>query len=138
VALELWAPGRGLRLLDYDQRVRSFISEDGEVTDAKGSVLAYINPDGEVGSHEMDYLGAAQEASGQVTGREDQVVGEYDQGRGYVKNSQGSVIAEVSKEGFVTGNGGQTAGKVDGFAYDLMTQIAAYILLVDPDFVSGC
>ena len=29
----------------------------------------------------------------------------------------------VSKEGIVTGNGGQTAGKVDGFTFDLMMQV---------------
>merc|ERR1712216_1058911 len=35
--------------------------------------------------------------SGQVVDRNDCVVGEFDQGRGYVKNAQGSVVAEVNK-----------------------------------------
>jgi len=127
--------GPGLRILDDKRRVRATIAEDGEVQDWKRNVLAYIEPTGDVGSHDMDFLGTAQESSGQVIDRKDQVIGEFDTGRGYVKNAQGSVIAEVNKEGAVTGNGGQTAGTVQGFTFDAMMKVAAYVLLVDPEFI---
>jgi hypothetical protein len=60
-----------------------------------------------------------------------------DQGRGYVKNAQGSVVAEVTREGVVSGNGQRTAGYVQGFTFDRMYIIAAYVMLVDSDFVAG-
>ena len=62
------------------------------------------------------------------------VVGEVDPGRGYVRNAQGSVVAEVSREGVVSGNSQRTAGYIQGFAFDRMYQLAAYVLLVDYSF----
>jgi len=134
--LDSWE-GSGLRIMDSERRVRALISVDGTVTDWKENVMAYIEANGDVGSHEMDFLGTAQESSGQVVDRNDAVVGEFDQGRGYVKNPQGSVIAEITKEGSVKGNKSQTAGTIQGFRFEHMVQVAAYVLLVDPDFVDG-
>ena len=42
------------------------------------------------------------------------MVGEFDMGRGFIKDAQGSVVAEIAKEGGVTGNRGQTVGNVEG------------------------
>ena len=132
-----WDDALGLRILDANRRVRAIISADGEVKDYEGTTLAFIEPNGEVGSPQMEFLGTMHQASGQVIDRSDDVIGEVDQGRGYVKNSQGSVIAEVTREGIVSGNGQRTAGYLQGFTYDNMYQIAAYVLLVDSDFVAG-
>mmetsp|Transcript_46735 Transcript_46735/g.77361 ORF Transcript_46735/g.77361 Transcript_46735/m.77361 type:complete len:610 (+) Transcript_46735:86-1915(+) len=135
-ALEVWDDRNGLRFVDEKRRVRAIVAGDGEVKDSTNATLAYIEANGEVGSHEMEFLGAVKENSGQVIDRQDQCIGEFDQGRGYVKNPQGSVIAEISKEGVVSGNGGMTAGYIQGFSFESMYKVAAYILLVDPDFVA--
>ena len=89
----------------------------------------------QVGSDEMQFLGTS--TAGQVINAQDVVVGEYDMGKGYIKDPQGSVIAELSKEGNVTGNRGQTVGKVEGFAYEHIPKLAAYICLVDAAYVKG-
>lgn len=129
-----WDDAAGMRILDSYRRVRSVISATGEVVDFAGSTMAYIEPNGEVGSHEMQFLGKVHLTSGQVVDRADVVVGEVDPGRGYVKNAQGSVVAEVSREGVVSGNSQRTAGYIQGFAFDRMYQLAAYVLLVDYSF----
>ena len=64
-------------------------------------------------------------------------VGEFDAGRGYVKDVSGSVIAELNKEGEIKDNAGQSIGKVEGFSYDRLTTMAAYFLLVDRDLLRG-
>lgn len=134
---EPWDSSGGLRVLDASRRVRSYLGADGEVKDYEGSTLAFIEANGEVGSPAMDFLGTVHQTTGQVVDRHDEVVGEVDQGRGYVKNAQGSVVAEVTREGVVSGNGQRTAGYVQGFTFDRMYLIAAYVLLVDSDFVAG-
>ena len=37
----------------------------------------------------------------------------------------------------VTGNRGQTVGKVEGFSYEMVPRLAAYICLVDLAYVKG-
>ena len=145
-AVDHWPDGQGLRLLNEKRRVRAVIGGDGEVKDGTGRTLAYIEANGEVGSHEMDFLGCVHERSGQararalpapraplpalpptrraraprghaqVINRDDEALGEFDSGRGYVKNATGSVVAEINKEGVVSGNHGMTVGAVEGCA----------------------
>ena len=69
--------------------------------------------------------------------RNDQVIGAYDVGRGLVRDGGGSTIAEVSKEGVVLGNSQMQAGWVEGFTYDTMQTLAAYLHLVDPAFTAS-
>ncbi|KAL1521767.1 hypothetical protein AB1Y20_021421 [Prymnesium parvum] len=127
--------GDGMRILTDGRLVRAIIKSDGEVVDGSGVTLAFIEESGEVGSDEMTFLGTFN--SGQVINAQETVVGEYDLGKGYVKDPQGSVIAELSKEGYITGNRGQTAGRVEGFSYDQIPKLAAYMCLVDMAFVKG-
>jgi len=134
-ATDSWAAADGMRLLTADRLVRAVIKDDGEVIDGTDVVLAYIEESGEVGSDEMQFLGTS--ASGQVINAQAVVVGEYDLGKGYIKDPQGSVIAELSKEGYVTGNRGQTVGRVEGFGYEMVPKLAAYVCLVDPAYVKG-
>ena len=96
-ATDQWNAENGLRVIDRSRRIRCTIKTDGTVEDGCGNILAYIEPNGEVGSAEMDYLGKAQ--NGQVLDRNDQFIGAYDVGRGLVRNSGGSTIAELSKAG---------------------------------------
>jgi hypothetical protein len=126
-----------LRILDASRRVRAHLGADGEVTDYEGTILAFIEANGEVGTPQMEFLGTVHKATGQVVDRFEEMVGEVDQGRGYVRNAQGSVVAEVTREGVVSGNGQRTAGYVQGFSFDSMHLLAAYVLLVDSDFVAG-
>ena len=49
----------------------------------------------------------------------------------------GSVLAEVSIEGTVRGNAGQTAGYFEGFRYKRMNLVAAYVFILDKPFVIG-
>ncbi len=132
-----WDPARGLRVLDASRRLRAIIKSDGEVQDCTGATLAYIEANGEVGTPEMDFLGHVHLASSQVVDKSDHPLGEYDAGRGFVKNKLGSVIAEISKDGSVTGNGQRLAGAIEGFKYECMDKVAAYVHLVDPDYVKG-
>jgi len=43
----------------------------------------------------------------------------------------------VTREGVLSGNGQRTAGYVQGFRFESMYQLAAYVLLVDTDLVAG-
>lgn len=64
---------------------------------------------------------------------------QFDQGRGYVRDPGGSVIAEINKSGSVKGNAGRTAGCIEGFRYDRIRHLAAYLILIDKGrFVAGC
>jgi len=132
-----WDEGDGLRVLTAGGLVRAVVLPDGEVRDGTGRTLAYIEANGEVGSHEMEFLGRVHRTAGTVCNRRDEHVGEVDIGHGYVRNAQGSVVAEVSKDGSVSGNGQRTAGYVQGFTFEAMPRLAAYVLLVDPAFVAG-
>ena len=62
-----WPEGRGLRILiGSEQRVRAIIAEDGEVSDATGVTLAYIESNGEVGDASMNFAGKAHMQAHQV------------------------------------------------------------------------
>lgn len=133
-----WDERKGMRILyGNERRVRAVIAEDGEVTDGNGRTLAYIEVNGEVGSAQMEYVGVAHLQAHQVIDHTDHTVGEFDPGRGYVKDSMGSVIAELTKEGTITDNGGQSIGRIEGFSYSHMATLAAYFLLVDPKLTRG-
>ncbi len=55
-----------------------------------------------------------------------------------MRDAAGSVIAEMNKSGNVKGNAGKTAGCIEGFEYDRIRHVAAYLLLVDNcRFVAG-
>ena len=136
---EAWSGG-GLRLLATGSggaHVRATLGDDGEVRDGHGALLAYIEANGEVGDAGMTFLGRALEAAAQVVDASDAFVGEFDTGRGYIKDAQGSVVAEVSKEGAVKNNAGQGVGTVDNFHYGALPTLAAYFLLVDPSFLAA-
>ena len=128
--------GAGMRMCDQQGKVRSHIAEDGEVSDGRGATLAYIEGNGEVGDPQMQYAGKAH-MSGQVVDHVETIVGEFDPGRGYIKDPHGSVIAELSKDGVLINNGGVTLGRFEGFSYDQLNVVAAYILLVDPGCIRG-
>ena len=134
-ATDQWNSEEGLRVIDISRKIRCTIKTDGTVADGCGKILAYIEPNGDVGSAEMDYLGKAN--NDLVLDRNDQVIGAYDVGRGLVRDGGGSTIAEVSKEGVVLGNSQMQAGWVEGFTYDAMQTLAAYLHLVDPAFTAS-
>ena len=134
---ESWSSAGGLRLLTPEYEVRAIIAEDGEVVDGAGGALAFIEANGEVGDPQMNYAGKALHGACQVVDPADVLVGEFDSGRGYIKDAQGSVIAEISKEGSIKNNAGQGVGVFEGFSYELMPTIAAYFLLVDPSFLTS-
>ena len=134
-ATDPWNPEDGLRVIDSSRKIRCTIKTDGTVADGCGKILAYIEPTGDVGSAEMDYLGKAN--NDLVQDRNDQVLGAYDVGRGLVQDSGGSTIAEISKEGVVLGNSQMQAGWVEGFTFDAMQTLAAYLHLVDPAFTAS-
>lgn len=130
--------GDGMRILFGNERkIRAIIAEDGEVTDGGGNTLAYIESNGEVGDAQMNYVGVAHLQAHQVVDHADHVIGEFDPGRGYVKDALGSVVAELTKEGTITDNGGQSIGKIENFNYANIATLAAYFLLVDPKLVRG-
>jgi len=120
-----------------ERKVRATIAEDGEVLDGAGNTLAYIEVNGEVGDPGMNYVGKAHEQAHQVVDHEDKHVGDFDPGRGYIKDGQGSVVAELNKEGVIKDNAGQSIGVVEGFSYSKITTIAAYFLLVDKELLRG-
>ena len=53
------------------------------------------------------------------------------------KRPQGSTIAELRKNGSVLGHYGATCGQLDGFDFHKLQAAAAYIMLIDPVFVTG-
>ena len=130
-----WGAGRGMRLLTPERMVRAIIAEDGEVVDGIGTTLAFIEANGEVGDSQMNFAGKALHGAAQVVDHHNVFLGEFDPGRGYIKDSQGSVIAEFSKEGKLTNNSGQGIGAVEGFSYSHVATLAAYFLLVDPAYL---
>ena len=133
-----WSAENGLRIvLGSEQKVRAMIAEDGEVVDGMGNTLAFIESNGEVGDPGMNYVGKAHSVAHLVVNRDELVIGSFDLGRGCVKDAQGSVVAELNKEGTIKDNAGQSIGAVEGFSYDCMTTLAAYFLLVDTDLLWG-
>mgnify|MGYP004089707255 CR=1 FL=1 len=79
---------------------------------------------------------------GLVTGREDEsgydeMLGEVDFGRALIRDQNGSTIAEIRTDGLVLGHWGQTCGQLENFTFDQMPAAAAYMLLLDYDFVRG-
>ena len=116
-------------------RVRAVISEDGEVRDGNGKTLAYIEANGEVGDPRMNYAGVVQ--AEQIIDHAEKVIGEFDPGRGYVKDAHGSIMAEISVLGTITNNAGQSIGKVQGFDRGKLPTLAAYFLIVDPVLVKA-
>ena len=125
---------RGMRLVTVDGLVRSMISDDGEVLDGNNVTLAYIEGNGEVGDPDMNYGGKAADNSGHVTDHNDNIIGSFDSGRGYIKDAQGSVVAELSKEGSITNNAGRGIGTIEGFEFVKIGTLAAYFLIVDRAF----
>ena len=141
------------------------IAPDGEVKDGSGKVLGFIEPTGDCGSPAMDYLGCAKNE--QVLDRADQPCAAYDQGRAIVADLGGSTICEVSRGGRVMNNAQQTVGYIEGFSYTAMQArtppssrrrrrrrrrrralsyplparaaqtVAAYVVLIDPSFMTG-
>ena len=109
--------------------VRAIIAEDGEVRDGSGKTLAYIEGNGEVGDPRMNFAGVVQ--AEQVINHTEKVIGEFDPGRGYVKDAHGSVVAEISALGTITNNAGQSIGKAQGFDRGKLSTLAAYLLIVD-------
>lgn len=129
-------------MVDADGRVRAQLAADGSLTSASGSLLAYIERDGTVGSAALEYLGevtppGAANGVGYVTDGEDALVAEVDYGRAALRSAQGSTVAELRKDGEVLGHRGSHCGRLEGFSYGMLQQAAAYIALIDPDFVQG-
>jgi len=135
------------RILDPLGAPRATLLADGTFVDAGGKTLGYWEPDGSCGNAELEYLGEVSKAVagtsvGYVTGREDeqgrdQLLAEVDYGRALIREPSGSTLAEVSRSGEVLGHWGATCGKLEGFNYEMIQQAAAYILLIDPEFVKG-
>lgn len=131
-----WDTSKGMRILiGAERRVRSIIADDGEVKDAVGTTLAYIESNGEIGDGHMTYAGKVHMPANHVVDHVEILVGEYDQGRGYIKDASGSVVAELNKEGVIQDNGGQSIGFIEGFTYHKVPILAAYFLIVDPSYV---
>ena len=105
---------------------------DGAVHDGAGTLLGFIEPNGEVGTAAMRYVGRAHpEGACLVVDHRDEPAGAFDAGRGLVRDPSGSVVAALSRGGALTDHAGQSVGVVDGFGYDRMATIAAYLLLLD-------
>ena len=64
----------------------------------------------------------------------DAYVGEFDSGRGTIKDPNGSVVVEISKSGAAVNNAGRSFCVVEGFDFGQMATVAAYFLLVDRKF----
>ena len=67
----------------------------------------------------------------------DAILGPPDSASCQMLSIMGSVLAEVSIEGTVRGNAGQTAGYFEGFRYKRMNLVAAYVLILDKPFIIG-
>ena len=89
-----------------DSRIRATITSDGKVVDGQGTLIAYIEASGEVGDVQMNYVGKSSPDGLQVSDHDDTLVGEFDVGRGVVKDMQGSVLAECDRGGAITNNAG--------------------------------
>ena len=140
-----------MRIVTSEGIVRALISPDGTVTELmSGDVLAYIEEgDGEtmpveVGDPGMTYLGTAHRVDGdqKVVNAEGEIIGQYLTLRGgkagkagYVKDSHGKVIAEMGKDGEVRDHHGKEVGKCEGFTPQRMAALAAYLLLIDDDWL---
>ena len=117
--------------------VRAVIGEDGEVKDGRGRTLGFIEPNGEAGDANLTYAGQAHLGTCLVTDADDVVIGEFDAGRGFVRDTQGSVVAEVTRNGSrVTNNAMMTVGSIDGFGFGHMATVAAYLLLLDRAYLA--
>lgn len=74
-----------LSLFSTDGRLHARVLSDGSVLLADGSVLAYIEADGSVGSASMDYLGEVNSSTGWISDADEVPVAMLDLGRVAVK-----------------------------------------------------
>jgi hypothetical protein len=121
--------------------LRTKLMIDGSVINAQGNLLAYIEADGTVGAPDLDYVGevtAPSDASlGFITDRNDELVGQVDYGQALIRDANGSTIASFTRNGDVCGHTGARCGTLDGFSFEQLRMAAAYLILVDPDYLNG-
>jgi len=129
------------RVIDEEGRLRSTLTQDGTVLGPHGQVLSYIEADGTVGDANLQYLGEVAAARGSsagfVTGADDKLVAEVDYGRAVLRDLHGSTLVELRRGGELLGHWGASCGRLDGFDFTMLQAAAAYLTLVDPDFVKG-
>ena len=135
------APTREFVVKDALGTVRASLLSDGSVVDRTGELLAYIEADGTVGAPDLAYLGEVTapngNSTGYVTGKDDALVAEVDYGLGVIRDATGSTIASLTRAGEVSGHYGARAGTLEGFSFAMLRSAAAYLTLVDAQFVQG-
>ncbi|KAL6063443.1 Phospholipid scramblase [Balamuthia mandrillaris] len=125
-----WPPSDAvLNILDRCRDPRSYIAKDGTCKDAYGTVIGYVNDEGQVGGPDKSYWGCITEDI--IYDKDDKQIGELDPGRAYVKDVNGNTIAELENSGDCKGHDGSFIGQFVGFTYHDMQTIALYLLIID-------
>ena len=124
----VWGLIRG-KAHDY----RSHIDEEGTVANCYGTILGYINLDGdEVASEQQFYLGAVK--GDQVYDENDEEVANIDRGTGAVHDALGSTIFQVDATGQCVGQTNVYLGEFLKRGYRDLNTMALYVLFLDPTF----
>jgi len=131
------ATARGaLNILDRYRNYRGYISAEGTCYNNVGQIIGYIDAgSGQVGSSDQEYLGWIRQDN-VIEDAVEAKLGEIDLGRAYIKNTNGSTIAELDNTGSVTGHAGTFLGQFEGFTYHQMKVIGLYLFLVDPGMLN--
>ncbi|KAJ1624131.1 hypothetical protein T492DRAFT_882429 [Pavlovales sp. CCMP2436] len=135
LGLQAEEPVVELTLRSTDGALQLRVLSDGSVLRADGTVLAYVEADGSVGSASMEYLGEVSNATGWICDADEQLIAILDRGTVNVKDTSGSTLAEFDSQGIVKGHRGMACGKLEGFTYAHMHLAAALVTLVLPEFL---
>lgn len=134
-----------MEIFDIDRVLRATISEEGEVRNAKGVLVAYVNEDGSAGDmfgnrFPSSNLLSSNEAmlgdinNGQVVDGNDEILGSIDEGRGLLRKGQ-SLWGEIIPGGELRDRNEAYRGKIDNFTFHKFLRVAAYLFFVDQQII---
>ena len=125
-----------------DGDYRAVVLDDGTVKNNRGEVLGFLNEETlQAGSADERFLGdlafeSAQRASMAARDADDALVATLKLDTASLVDAGGSTFAAISASGHVTGDRGQTLATIHPFDYAKQTQVALYVLFLDPGLTS--
>jgi len=125
-----------MEIFDDRTELRATISKEGEVRNVEGTLVGFINDDGNAGDSNEMFLGEVSRA-GQVIDNKDQILAKVDLGTAEVANADGGHYFTVSYGGEVRDALDGLKAKISNFNFHKLKVIVAYVfffdcVLVDP------
>eukprot|EP01129_Flabellula_baltica_P002600 TRINITY_DN12405_c0_g1_i1.p1 TRINITY_DN12405_c0_g1~~TRINITY_DN12405_c0_g1_i1.p1 ORF type:complete len:289 (-),score=65.61 TRINITY_DN12405_c0_g1_i1:359-1225(-) len=121
-------------ILDPLKEIRAEITSQGDVKNAKGEVVGFINNDNQAGDQEENFLGAIN-AGGQITDQSDSIIGNVELDHGQLRDEFGSFFVGFSSDGTFSDKMDSICGFVEPFTYRELNILALYIFFFDKQII---